>query len=49
MLTMTATVKAMHNQRWVCRNHLFLFNGTSSEDEPAPAIYGPCAEDARFV
>src|SRR6516225_846822 len=34
MLTMTATVKAMHSQRWVCRTHLFQFNGTSSEDEP---------------
>src|SRR2546425_838796 len=26
MLTMTATVKAMHSQRWVCRTHLFQFN-----------------------
>src|SRR3989442_12077648 len=26
MLTMTATVKAMDNQRWVCRTHLFQFN-----------------------
>jgi hypothetical protein len=34
MLTMTATVKAMDSQRWVCRTHLFQFNGTSSEDEP---------------
>src|SRR5438445_979045 len=30
MLTMTATVKAMDSQRWVCRIHLFQFNGTSS-------------------
>jgi len=29
MLTMTAAVKAMDNQRWVCRTHLFQFNGTS--------------------
>ena len=29
---MTATVKAMDSQRWVCRTHLFQFNGTSSED-----------------
>jgi hypothetical protein len=34
MLTMAATVKAMDSQRWVCRIHLFEFNGTSSEDEP---------------
>jgi hypothetical protein len=33
MLTMTATVKAMDSQRWVCRTHLFQFNVTSSEDE----------------
>jgi hypothetical protein len=30
MLTMTATVKAMDSQRWVCRIHLFQFNVTSS-------------------
>src|SRR5215470_14275353 len=30
MLTMTATVKATHSQRWVCRTHLFQFNRTSS-------------------
>jgi hypothetical protein len=34
MLTMTATVKAMDSQRWVCRIHLFQFNVTSSEDQP---------------
>src|SRR5437867_4465546 len=34
MLAMTATVKAMASQRWVCRTKLFQFNGTSSEDEP---------------
>jgi hypothetical protein len=34
MLTMTATVKAMDSQRWVCRTHLFQFKVTSSEDEP---------------
>src|ERR1700676_3275239 len=34
MLTTTATVKAMDSQRWICRTHLFQFNGTSSEDEP---------------
>jgi hypothetical protein len=27
---MTAAVKAMHSQRWVCRTHLFQFSGTSS-------------------
>jgi len=32
-LMMTATVKAMDSQRWVCRIHLFQFNVTSSEDE----------------
>src|SRR6266851_2044968 len=26
MLTMTATVKALDSQRWVCRTHLFQFN-----------------------
>src|SRR5262249_20073259 len=31
---MTVTVKAMDTQRWICRIHLFQFNGTSSEDEP---------------
>jgi hypothetical protein len=30
MLTMTAAVKAMDSQRWVCRIHLFQFNVTSS-------------------
>jgi hypothetical protein len=30
---MTATVKAMDSQRWVCRTHLFQFNVTSCEDE----------------
>src|SRR6266508_2509945 len=34
MLAMTATVKAMDSQRWVCRTHSFQFTGTSSEDEP---------------
>src|SRR5437660_2264542 len=29
MLTMTATVKAIDSQRWVCRIHLFQFNWTS--------------------
>src|ERR1041385_8801604 len=33
-LGMTVNVKAMDSQRWVCRSHLFQFNGTSSEDEP---------------
>src|SRR5215472_4938840 len=33
VLKMTATVKAMDSQRWVCRTHLFQFNGTSSEDD----------------
>jgi hypothetical protein len=33
MLTMTATVKAMDSQRWICRTHVFQFNGTSFEDE----------------
>src|SRR6185436_815820 len=31
---MTATVKTMDSQRWICRTHLFQFNGTSSENEP---------------
>jgi len=30
MLIMTATVKAMDSQRWVCRIRLFQFNETSS-------------------
>src|SRR5229473_3303096 len=30
MLIMTAAVKAMDSQRWVCRTHLFQFIGTSS-------------------
>src|SRR6516225_6784567 len=30
MLMMTARVKAMDSQRWVCRTHLFQFNGPSS-------------------
>src|SRR6267378_2977615 len=40
-LTMTATVKAMDNQRWVCRTHLFQFNVTSSntKDEPEAARF----------
>ena len=31
MLTMTAAIKAMDGQRWVCRILLFEFNGTSYE------------------
>jgi hypothetical protein len=31
MLTMTAAVKAIDSQRWVCRIHLFQLNGTSFE------------------
>ena len=34
MLTMTARVKAMESQRWVCRIHLFQFNRTSFEIRP---------------
>jgi hypothetical protein len=33
-LTMTAAVKAMESQRWICRTHLCQFNATSFEDEP---------------
>ena len=33
-LAMTATVKAIDTQRWICRTQLFQFNGTSSENEP---------------
>lgn len=39
MLTMTATVKAMDSQRWVCRTHLFQFNGTSSEVSPTRIVH----------
>src|SRR4029434_11098103 len=31
MLTMTATVKAMDSQRWICRTQVFPFIETSSE------------------
>ena len=34
MLTMTATVKAMDSQRWVCRTHLFHFNVTPLKTSP---------------
>src|SRR5439155_861413 len=34
MLTMTPTVKAMDSQRWVCRTHLFQFNGTPLKTSP---------------
>ena len=41
MLTMTATVKAMDSQRWVCRTHLFQFNGTSYHpSKPKPGLLG---------
>src|SRR5215471_7293826 len=30
-LTITASVKAMDSQRWVCRIHLFQFNEASSQ------------------
>jgi hypothetical protein len=30
---MTATVKAMESQRWICRTQLFQFNRTSPNDE----------------
>src|SRR6202047_4306284 len=33
MFTITATVKATDSHRWICRTHLFQFNGASSEDE----------------
>src|SRR5262249_49679775 len=36
MLAMTAAVKAMDIQRWLCRTHLFQFIGTSSDYAPAP-------------
>src|SRR4051794_5006801 len=46
-LAMTATVKAIDSQRWICRTHVFQFNGTSSEDEPKgnrqTSIY-PCQD-----
>src|SRR5262249_29787255 len=29
---MTATVKAMDSQRWICRTHLFQFMGPPSDD-----------------
>ena len=28
---MTVTVKAMDSQRWICRTHVFQFNGTSPD------------------
>src|SRR5881394_1375642 len=34
MLTMTATVKAMDTQRWVCRIQMCRLNGTSFDDDP---------------
>src|SRR5262249_8059325 len=43
MLTMTATVKAMHTQRWVCPTHLFQFNGTSSIVLRSTSIHASCA------
>src|SRR5258708_33592898 len=33
-MAMTIAVKAMDSQRWVCRIHMFQFNGTSSDDKP---------------
>lgn len=36
-VTMTVTAKVMATQRWICRTHLFQFNGTSSEDEQTQA------------
>jgi hypothetical protein len=34
ILIMAASVKAMDSQRWICRNQLFQFKGTSCENEP---------------
>jgi hypothetical protein len=46
LLMMTAAVKAMDSQRWVCRIHLFQFNGTSSEVEPeADRAHRPVLRD----
>src|SRR6266567_5707911 len=50
VLTMTATVKAMDSQRWVCRIHLFHFIVTSSEDEPgADQAHKYSVTDSRFL
>src|SRR5262245_5865079 len=42
-LAMTVTVKAMDTQRWICRIHLFQFNGTASEDEAEAVRAHPAA------
>ena len=49
MLAMTATVKAMETQRWVCRIHLFQFNGISSEDWNKPAAAHPGSRRASII
>src|SRR5262249_41022098 len=43
MLTMTATVNAMDSHRWICRIHLFQFNGTSF----IPSVPGPAPGPQR--
>jgi hypothetical protein len=35
-MTATTAVKTIESQRWICRNQLFQFNETSSDDEPNP-------------
>ena len=42
----TTAVKMIDSQRWICRIHMFQFNGTSSEDEPKRigTIRSPAAE-----
>ncbi len=47
MLTMTATVKAMDSQRWVCRIHLFQFNVTSLRT--SPNLYSHFSQNQREV
>ena len=45
----TATVKAMDNQRCVCRIHLFHFNGTPSEEKHSSDESAGRAEKAVFL
>src|SRR5215472_14152524 len=43
ILMITATVKAMDSQRWICRTHLFQLNGTLA------AAAGFCAVDSMLL
>src|SRR5258708_30105391 len=48
-MAMTIAVKAMDSQRWVCRIHMFQFNGTSSDDKRTADECGHAAPEGSTI